>query len=86
MALGFLYSVHRFESIEACEDEEKAYIVRFYEAEGTRTNSVVTFCDNVKGFAVTNMLEEETEDKSDGNIYHTQLRPFEIKTIKAYYM
>lgn len=73
------------ESVKPCEDEDRAFIVRFYEAEGTRTNTVITFADAVNKFAVTNMLEEETDCAVCGNTLSTQLRPFEIKTIKAYY-
>lgn len=73
------------ESIKPCEDENKAFIVRVYEAEGTRTNSLISFGDAVKGFVITNMLEEEIEPAVDGNSLKTQFRPFEIKTVKAYY-
>ena len=73
------------ESIKPCEDEDKAFIIRLYEAEGTRTNCTVNFSDAVRKFVVTNMLEEETEVAVDGNTLKTQLRPFEIKTVKAYY-
>lgn len=73
------------EAVKPCEDEDKAFIVRFYEAEGTRTNCVIEFCDEVKAFCETNMLEEETSEKVIGNVFETQLRPFEIRTVKAYY-
>ncbi len=73
------------ESVKPCEDKEKAFIVRFYEAEGTRTNCVIEFCSEVKAFAETNMLEEETAEKVSGNVFETQLRPFEICTLKAFY-
>ncbi|MBO7319389.1 MAG: alpha-mannosidase, partial [Clostridia bacterium] len=73
------------ESIKPCEDEDKAFIVRLYEAEGTRTNSVITFADTINKFAVTNMLEEEIDSAINGNTLKTQLRPFEIKTVKVYY-
>lgn len=73
------------ETIKPCEDEDKAFIVRLYEAEGTRTNAVITFGSDVNKFVVTNMLEEETDFVTKGNIFNTQFRPFEIKTVKAYY-
>ena len=73
------------ESIKPCEDEQKAFIVRFYEAEGTRTNATITFDKAVEKFAVTNMLEEEIEAAVRSDSFSTQFRPFEIKTIKAYY-
>jgi alpha-mannosidase len=73
------------ESIKPCEDEDKAFIIRLYEAEGTRTNSVITFNDSITKYAITNMLEEGIESIVDNNVLNTQFRPFEIKTIKAYY-
>lgn len=73
------------ESIKPCEDEDKAFILRLYEAEGTRTNSVITFGDTVRKLVLTNMLEEEIDSAIDGTVFKTQFRPFEIKTIKAYY-
>ena len=44
--------------------------------------------DDVVGInklAVTNMLEEEIDGTIDDNVLNIQFRPFEIKTIKAYY-
>lgn len=73
------------ETIKPCEDEDKAFIIRVYEAEGTRTNAVINFSDAVKKFTVTNMLEEESEAPVESNTFVTSFRPFEIKTIKAYY-
>jgi alpha-mannosidase len=71
------------EAIKPCEDGEKAYIVRLYEAEGTRTNCEITF--NGKGFAPTNMLEEELEKTQNSDTLQTTFAPFEIKTYKVYY-
>ncbi|MCH5316423.1 MAG: alpha-mannosidase [Eubacterium sp.] len=73
------------EAIKPCEDADKAFIVRLYEAEGTFTNCEIKFADKVKKFELTNMLEEKTGDTVLGNEFKTQFRPFEIKTIKAYY-
>lgn len=73
------------ESVKPCEDENRAFIIRLYEAEGTRTNAVITLSDDVEKISVTNMLEEETDSAIDGNVFNTQFRPFEIKTLKAYY-
>jgi alpha-mannosidase len=73
------------ESVKPCEEEDRAFILRIYEAEGTRTNCTVKFSEAVKKFTLTNMLEEETSTATDGNIFTTQFRPFEIKTVKAYY-
>ena len=73
------------EAIKPCEDEDRAFIVRLYEAEGTKTNVNITFSNAVKKFAITNMLEEIIAESTEGNSFRAQLRPFEIKTIKAYY-
>ncbi len=73
------------ESIKPCEDEDKAFIVRLYEAEGTRTNTVITFADTTNKLVETNMLEEEIDAAVNGNTLKMQLRPFEIKTVKVYY-
>ncbi len=73
------------EAIKPCEEEERAFIVRLYEAEGTRTNAETAFSDKVKKYVITNMLEEETEEAVEDNLFKAQFRPFEIKTLKAYY-
>ncbi len=69
------------EAIKPCEDAQKAFIVRLYEAEGTRTNTVLNFPNAVK-CETTNMLEETIETLENMNV---TFRPFEIKTIKVYY-
>lgn len=69
------------EAIKPCEDTQKAFIVRMYEAEGTRTNAVLTFPGAAK-CEITNMLEETIEELADMNV---TFRPFEIKTVKVYY-
>ncbi len=69
------------EAIKPCEDAENAYIVRMYEAEGTRTNATLSFpC--AKKCEITNMLEETQCVLDNMNV---SFRPFEIKTIKVYY-
>ena len=69
------------EAIKPCEDAQNAFIVRLYEAEGTRTNTVLNFPNAVK-CETTNMLEETIDVLEDMNV---TFRPFEIKTIKVYY-
>lgn len=69
------------EAVKPCEDTQNAYIVRLYEAEGTRTNAVLSF-PNAKKCEITNMLEETLSDLTDMNV---SFRPFEIKTVKVYY-
>ncbi|MBQ3527545.1 MAG: alpha-mannosidase [Clostridia bacterium] len=73
------------ETVKPCEDRDRAYIIRLYEAEGSRTNCTVKLSDAVKKYAITNMLEEEIEGIKEGNTLDLNFGPFEIKTIKAYY-
>lgn len=73
------------EAIKPCEDEDKAYIVRLYEAEGTQTNCKISFCNSAVAFVVTNMLEEATEKVINCNSLSCTFRPFEIKTFKVFY-
>lgn len=73
------------EAIKPCEDEDKAFILRVYEAEGTQTNCDITFCDEVKSARLTDMLEQGLGEIYNTNNLKLQFRPFEIKTIKAYY-
>ncbi len=70
------------ESIKPCEDNEKAFIVRLYEAEGTYTTCPVSFFDGAKKVEITNMLEE-VESAFEGE--SLEFRPFEIKTLKISY-
>ncbi len=73
------------ETIKPCEDEEKAYIIRAYEAEGTQTNCAITLSGKIKTAELTNMLEESINTKQNTNKLKLIFKPFEIKTIKAYY-
>jgi alpha-mannosidase len=69
------------EAIKPCEETQRAFIVRLYEAEGTYTNAKVTPCESVTGMTLCDMLENEQET-TDGIL---SFRPFEIKTIKMTY-
>ncbi len=73
------------EAIKPCEDAEKAFIVRVYEAEGAFTKTSMNFFSGAKKIALTNMLEEEQEVLSSASAAELTFRPFEIKTIKVYY-
>lgn len=73
------------ESVKPCEDGERAYIVRFYEGEGTRTLCNISLWEGVSEYAFTNMLEEPLCEVKKGNSFQMELRPFEIVTLKAYY-
>ena len=70
------------EAIKPCEDNEKAFIARLYEAEGTYTSCPVEFFDGAKKVEITNMLEEVQEECSSDVL---SFRPFEIKTLKISY-
>lgn len=73
------------ESVKPCEDEDRAFILRLYECEGTRTNCEIKFPDFVRSYSVTNMLEEEIEERVSTKILRKQFRPFEILTLKVNY-
>lgn len=70
------------ESVKPCEDAEKAYILRLYEATGDYANVKLHFQHPVKGLTLCNMLEEEQETVADGAL---SLKPFQIRTIKVQY-
>ncbi len=70
------------EAIKPCEDNEKAFIVRLYEAEGTRAKCRLALFDGAKEVFETNMLEEIKGAADCGNL---EFRPFEIKTLKVTY-
>ena len=70
------------ETIKPCEDGEKAFIARLYEAEGSFTNCPVEFFDGAKKVEITNMLEEVQSEVKDNEL---TFRPFEIKTVKVSY-
>lgn len=73
------------EAVKPCEDAQRAFIVRMYEAEGTFTNAKVTFFDGAKSVKITNMLEEEQGEVESIAPAKLQFRPFEIKTLKVTY-
>ncbi len=70
------------ESVKPCEDNEKAFIVRLYETEGTYANCPVEFFNGAKKIEITDMLEEVKETLESSEL---SFRPFEIKTIKITY-
>ena len=73
------------EAVKPCEDAQRAFIVRMYEAEGTFTNAKVSFFDGAKSVKITNMLEEEQGEVESIAPAKLQFRPFEIKTLKVTY-
>lgn len=73
------------ETIKPCEDAERAFILRLYEAEGGRTRTMLNLHFTPKAVWETNMLEEnQTELGASAEIPLT-LRPFEIKTLRIAY-
>ena len=70
------------ESIKPCEDCEKAFIARLYEAEGSRTHCNLDIFSGAKKVEITNMLEEVTGEYDGCGLV---FRPFEIKTLKISY-
>ncbi len=73
------------EAVKPCEDGEKAYIVRMYEAEGTFVRCAVSFASGAKSVSLTNMLEEVIEPLGCADSFTVELKPFEIKTFKVEY-
>ena len=73
------------EAVKPCEDAEKAYIVRMYEAEGSYTRTRVSFVNDAKNVSLTNMLEEVTDELKGKNEFSVEFKPFEIKTFKISY-
>ena len=69
------------EAIKPCEESEKAFIVRLYEAEGTYTHVTLSADRKISGMKICDMLENEQEDTDS----HLSFRPFEIKTLKLSY-
>ena len=70
------------ESIKPCEDNERAFIARLYEAEGTYTNCALNLCEGITRLESTNMLEEVQQELKCDTL---SFRPFEIKTLKLSY-
>lgn len=70
------------ESIKPCEDNEKAFIARLYETEGTYTKCPVEFFAGAKKVEITNMLEEVQSEFSGNEL---TFGSFEIKTLKISY-
>ncbi|MCL6457627.1 MAG: hypothetical protein K6T85_06435 [Gorillibacterium sp.] len=73
------------ESVKPCEDAERAFILRLYEAEGTYTRTQLCLGYDVRAVHLTNMLEEEIEALAGTDENELVFRPFEIKTVKVSY-
>lgn len=73
------------ETIKPCEDNQKAFIIRIYEAEGTFTNAQLSLGLCPTKIETTNMLEEVKETLDCTETINLDFKPFEIKTIKISY-
>lgn len=74
------------ETVKPCEEQERAFIVRLYECEGSQATVRLQTGFEETAAIVTDMLETEQEalEKQDG-VYTLRFRPFEIKTLKFRY-
>ena len=70
------------ETVKPCEDAQKAYILRIYDAAGDYTRTALRFSHPLSAVYECNMLEEEITAVNPAEI---TLRPFEIKTLKVCY-
>ena len=73
------------EAVKPCEDAQKAFILRLYEAEGTHTNAVVSLGVTPTAVTETNMLEEDKRALPANTLIELSFTPFAIKTIKISY-
>jgi len=73
------------ETVKCCEENQKAFIIRLYEAEGTFTRTKVTLDRIPESVEITNMLEEVLEKVDAAQTFELTFRPFEIKTVKIGY-
>lgn len=73
------------ETVKPCEDNQKAFIIRLYEAEGSFTHSTLKLGLQPQSVELTDMLEETIEKLPCNNEIQLTFRPFEIKTIKVGY-
>ena len=71
------------ETVKPCEDRQRAYILRLYEAAGGYSRARLTFSHPVKALYDCDMLEEEKEalDPSAPLVF----TPFKIRTVKVVY-
>ena len=73
------------EAVKPCEDAERAYIVRLYEAEGAAADAFIRLPDFAVGECTANMLEEPLGPEEGACALRLKFRPFEIKTLKISY-
>ena len=71
------------EAVKPCEDTQRAYILRLYEAAGGYSRTRLAFSHEVKALYDCNMLEEEQAALSPDDVI--VFTPFAIRTIKVAY-
>ncbi len=69
------------EAVKPCEDNQKAVIVRMYEAEGSYTTVDVAYNEAIKEVTETDMLEKDIQKATTSITF----KPFEIKTFRLGY-
>ena len=72
------------ETIKPCEENQKAYIARVYESEGSFVKTGIAFKGAVR-VCRTDMLEQNEQEITDFNNVKYSFKPFEISTFKVYY-
>lgn len=72
------------DTVKPCEDSQKAFILRLYEATGSHVRTTLT-CPRGTGFQLCNMLEEPLGDIQKGAELGLTFKPFEIITVKVFY-
>lgn len=70
------------ETVKPCEDAERAYIVRLYEATGAYSKASLAFGHQPREIMLTNLLEEPISPVNSASL---TFAPFEIKTIRVAY-
>ena len=71
------------ETVKPCEDSQRAYILRLYEAAGGYSRAKLSFSHEVKALYECNMLEEEQKRLEPGEAL--VFTPFKIRTVKVVY-
>lgn len=73
------------EAIKPMEDGGRAFLVRLYEAEGTRTRATLELGFDPAAVQETNLLEDVQRDLPAARKVELTFRPFEIKSVKISY-
>ena len=74
-----------FDSFKLAENDE-SYILRFHEYIGKDTNVKLTFNKNIDRIIETDLMENDINVLSKSNILNINMKAFEIKTLKIYFL